>query len=49
VRELQSGFRPHDPNFGEVLGYMQEGMSDNESESEHTTESDYNMECAKAE
>jgi hypothetical protein len=33
--------RAHDPNFGEeVLGYLQEGFSDDESESECTIESD---------
>jgi hypothetical protein len=41
---------PHDPSFGgEVLGYLLEGLSDVESESECTVESDHNTECAEAE
>jgi hypothetical protein len=40
----------HDPNFGEeMVGYLQEGMSDAESESECTIKSDYNTECTEAE
>jgi hypothetical protein len=41
---------PHDVSFGEeVLGYLQERLSDVESESECTIESDHNTECAEAE
>jgi hypothetical protein len=36
-------------NFGEVLGYRQEGLSNVESESECTFGSDHIMECADAE
>jgi hypothetical protein len=36
---------PHDFNFGEVLVYLHEGTSDDESESECTVRSDHNMEC----
>jgi hypothetical protein len=36
---------PRDSNFGEVLGYLQKGLS----ESECTIESDHNMKCAEAE
>jgi hypothetical protein len=40
---------PHNPNFGEVLGYLKEGLSDAESEIECTIENDHNTECAEAE
>jgi hypothetical protein len=40
---------PCDPNFGEVLGYLQEDFRDAESESEFAIESDHNTECAVAE
>jgi hypothetical protein len=41
---------PHDPSFGkEVLGYLQKSLSDAESKSECTTESEHNTKCAEAE
>jgi hypothetical protein len=41
---------PHDPKFREeVLWYLQDSLSDAESESDCTTESDHNTECAEAE
>jgi hypothetical protein len=41
---------PRDSNFGEeTIGYLQEYLSDVESEGECTIESDQNTECAEAE
>jgi hypothetical protein len=48
VGELRS-VTLHDPNFGEVLGYLQKGLSDVDSESECTIESGHNTESAEAE
>jgi hypothetical protein len=39
---------PCDPNFREVLGYLQVDLSDIESESKCTVESDHNTDCAEA-
>jgi hypothetical protein len=40
---------PFNPNIREVLGYLQEGLSSNESESECVVGSDHNTECVVAE
>jgi hypothetical protein len=39
----------HDPSFGQVFAYLQEGLSGVESERGCTIESDHNTECAEAE
>jgi hypothetical protein len=41
---------PHDSSCGEeVLGYLKEGLSDTDSESECIVQSDHNTECAETE
>jgi hypothetical protein len=40
---------PGNPSFGEVVGYMQEGVSKVESESDCAIGSDHNTDCVAAE
>jgi hypothetical protein len=49
VRGLIKSLELCNPNFGEVLGYLQECSSDAESESELAVGRDSNMDCVSAE